>query len=270
MSDRFEVNNPGFPGNSKSKDSSPAGVLAFSEEIPMPSRDEINRSVNMILDQGLPEKPRVSWKMLSLRDVLFGVEDCTTIALSVYLVTMVAFAVLSYKGAPFIPLQFLSAPMLFGGLLYLSMWKDIMNRTVEWKQVCRVDYRYLTVCRMLLFGAVSVVMSVPGNLLLWQVTGRSIDLLWIISFSFASLFLYGLVAVLILTRSVRFGTVIPTLLWICLSVAMFAAGDLMRLTMMIPISALLVIAGFCAVGLIFLMKQYLTTPLKGEMFYAYN
>ena len=65
-------------------------------------------------------------------------------------------------------------------------FSDVMNKTIEWKQVCRVNYKYLTVYRMILFGGASVIANVCFNLFLWEITGKNVSCLWILSFSFAN------------------------------------------------------------------------------------
>ena len=234
--------------------------MNFNEPVEMPSENEMNRSIDLILDRGLPQKEAVKWNLLPLRDVIFGVEDCVLISFLVYFGVMAAFSILSVKGAPVLPLQFLSAPLLFGELLLLSLWKDRMNGTLEWKQVCRINYPRLTVCRMALFGALSVVTNVAGNLLFWQLTGRQISFLWILSFSFASLFLFSFFSLAMLRRNLRYGTLIPTLVWIVAGVLMYMAGDLTKLTRILPLYALLVICVSALVMICLQIRSYLMTP----------
>lgn len=238
--------------------------IPSSEEyqIDLPSPEEMDRSVSLILDRGLEKKKTVEWKSLSLSTLLFGVEDCVAIAMMVYLVIMAAFSVLSLKGAPFLPLQFLAAPFLFGGLLYLSLWKDLMNRSAEWKQVCRVDYRAITVLRMILFGGISVVMGMLGNTLLWLVTGRQTDLLWILCFSFSGLFLYGFFSVFLLQRSVRLGTLLPNLIWAVLSTTLFLVHDLTRLVRLLPTSVLLLILAISFAAMALQIRSYFYAPSR--------
>lgn len=45
--------------------------------------------------------------------------------------------------------------------------------------------------RMLCFGAASVLVCVPANLLVWIMSGRLYSLSWMLSLSLSGLFLYG-------------------------------------------------------------------------------
>ncbi len=244
--------------------------MRHNEEIIMPSQEEINRSIDTIMAKGLSRQPAFQLKRISARNLIFGIEDCVLIAFLSYALTMALFSVISVKGTPFVPLQFMISPLLFGGLFYLSMWKDVMNKTIEWKQACRVNYKYLTVYRMILFGGVSVMANVCFNLILWEITGKNVSCLWILSFSFASLFLYGLLSLILLNRNVRHGIVILSLVWIVFSLTMFLYEDIMKLTVIIPVYALLLISTGSVIGLVLQIKAFISSPTKGAFLNAYN
>lgn len=234
------------------------------------SEEEINESVNLIITKGLAQKQSFEYKKISLRNLIFGVEDCILIAFTLYTGCMIVFSIMSSKGTPFIPLQFLLSPLLFAVMMYLSMWKDIMKKTLEWKQACRFNYKYLTIYRMVLFGGSSMLCNVIYNILIWKVTGGHYSFLWIMSFSFASLFLYGLVSLILLNRNVIYGIPALSVIWILIGMAMFLYEDAMRLTMIIPIYAILAILIAAAIGLIYQIKVYLQSPMKGDALHAYN
>jgi hypothetical protein len=236
----------------------------------MPSQEEINRTIDIIMTKGLNKQPAFQLKKLSVRNLVFGIEDCVLIAFLSYALTMVLFSVISVKGTPFVPLQFMISPLLFGILFYLSMWKDVMNKTIEWKQACRVNYKYLTVYRMILFGGASVIANVCFNLLLWEITGKNVSCLWILSFSFASLFLFGLLSLILLNRNIRHGIVFLSLVWIVFGLAMFLYEDIMKLTIIIPIYVLLLITIGSVIGLILQIKAFISSPAKGVFINAYN
>lgn len=244
--------------------------MRHNKEIIMPSQEEINRSIDIIIAKGLSRQPAFQLKRISVRNLVFGIEDCVLIAFLSYALTMALFSVISVKGTPFVPLQFMISPLLFGGLFYLSMWKDVMIKTIEWKQVCLVNYKYLTVYRMILFGGASVIANVGFNLLLWDITGKNVSCLWILSFSFASLFLYGLLSLILLNRNVKHGIVILSLVWIIFGLAMFLYEDVMKLTIIIPIYVLLLISTGSAIGLFLQIKAFISSPMKGAFINAYN
>ena len=234
------------------------------------SEEEINESVNLIITKGLAHKPLFEYKKISLRNLIFGVEDCVLIAFTLYTGFMIIFSIMSSKGTPFIPLQFLLSPLLFAVMMYLSMWKDIMNKTLEWKQACRFSYKYLTIYRMVLFGGSSMLCNVVYNILIWKITGGYYSFLWIMSFSFASLFLYGFISLSLMNRNVIYGIPALSFIWILIGMAMFLYEDVMRLTVIIPIYAILVILITAVIGLIYQIKAYLLSPMKGDALHAYN
>ena len=243
--------------------------MRFDDEIRMPSALEIDSAVDFIVDAGLPPRKTTKLAGLRLRDIVFGIEDCVAIAITVYLTVMGILSHMSSKGLPFVPFQFMLAPSLFAGLLYLSMWKDTMNRSVEWKQACRINYKVMTVYRMFLFGGISVVGNTAFNYLLWEVTGKSISFLWIMCFSFASLFLYGFVSLILLNRNIRYGLIALQIVWAVIGCLMFLSRDLMGLTVLIPVYAMLLILVLSVTGLALQIRKYLSSPTKGDVINAY-
>jgi hypothetical protein len=244
--------------------------MKYEPKIEMPTKQEIDESVQLILAKGLPQSPKFEYKRISVKDVLFGIEDCVLIAFLIYIAIMSVFSLLSSKETPFVPLQFMIAPLLFAVLMYLSMWKDVMNKTVEWKQVCRINYKYLTICRMVLFGGVSIILNAGSIYLTWKLTGGSYSFLWILSFSFASLFLYGFFSLVMLNRNVKHGFIYLPILWVCAGLAMFLYKDIMALTVIIPLYVIVLIILAAAFGLFYQTREYLLSPMKGDVLNAYN
>ena len=244
--------------------------MKYEERIAMPTEEEINGSIDFILSQGMNARSPIRLNMLSPRQLIFGIEDCVVIAVMAYVLLMAMFSFLALKGVPLIPMVFLLSPLLFAGMLYLSMWKDIMNKTVEWKQACRINYKLITVHRMILFGGASLIMNAGYNLILWNACRRSIDFLWILSFSFASLFLYGLLSLWLMNKNMKFGIVILTAVWAIISGSMFMFENIMTLVTGIPLLAL-VIDSLCLVGgVLYQINEYMHSPMKGDFINAYN
>lgn len=244
--------------------------MKYEAKIEMPTDQEIDGSVRLILAKGLPHSPGFEYKRLSLRDVLFGIEDCVLIAFMMYIAIMSVFSLLSSKATPFVPLQFILAPLLFAVLMYLSMWKDVMNKTAEWKQVCRINYKYLTVCRMVLFGGTSIIVNAGSIYLTWRLTGGNYSFLWILCFSFAGLFLYGFFSLLLLNRNIKHGIIYLSFLWVCAGLAMFFYKDIMKITVIIPLYVIILIFLTAAFGLFCQTREYLLSPMKGDVLNAYN
>ncbi|MBQ9612299.1 MAG: hypothetical protein IJV14_06885 [Lachnospiraceae bacterium] len=244
--------------------------MKYEPKIEMPTKQEIDESVQLILAKGLPQSPRFEFKRISVRNVLFGIEDCVLIAFMIYIAIMSVFSLFSSKETPFIPLQFIIAPLLFAILMYLSLWKDVMNKTAEWKQVCRINYKYLTIYRMVLFGGASVIVNTGSIYLTWKLTGGNYSFLWILSFSFASLFLYGFFSLLLLNRNIKHGIIYLSILWVCAGLAMFLYKDIMTLTVIIPLYVIVLIFLAAALGLFYQTREYLLSPMKGDVLNAYN
>ena len=242
--------------------------MIYNNLAEFPSQEEIDRSIDYILEAGLTEREHSVPVFVPLHDLLFGVEDCIAISLVSYTAIMAIFSLMSSKGMPFIPLQFLLSPMLFVGLLWLSMWKDTMNRTIEWKQACRIDYRMITVHRMILFGGFSLVVNVVWNLLLWNGIGRTVSFLWILSFSFASLFLFGSMYLWTLNKRIPHGTVKLIVLWFLLSAGMMLYENIMTLTVTVPVSTLLAITIVSILGIVKQIRIFRFSGIKGDMLHA--
>lgn len=238
------------------------------KRIEMPSAEEKERSISRILDAALPAQvsPWVRLHQaarLPLRVLFFGVGDCLVLPLAAFLVLAVTCGIMAKNHAPVLPLLFLLSPALFAGLHGLTAWKEIQLGTWEWKSVCRIDFRTLTVLRMLIFGGFALVLDLLLNLAMWQLSGRSLDLLWTLGFSFASLFLYALATVPTMTR--RWGWLIPAVLWLLATVLLAISPRVLLWVTGIPVFALAVLCGLAAVGVACEIKQTMTFPLKGEM-----
>ena len=184
--------------------------------IPMPALEERNISIRHILDAGLPDA-RPAWRQLPLSALFFGVEDClflSALLAGLLLVPTVASVRYAPTGSLLAPL-FLTSPALYALPHLLTLWKDTMGNTLEWKRTCRIPPGTLLALRMLVFGGTAVVMSVPAAVLYWAVSGRQISLLWLLGLSFSSLFLYAALS-LSLPLLRRRAALFPPILWLLL------------------------------------------------------
>ena len=73
-----------------------------------------------------------------------------------------------------------------------------------------------------------------------------------------------------MNRNVIYGIPVLSFIWILIGMAMFLYEDVMRLTVIIPIYAILVILITAVIGLIYQINVYLLLPMKGDALHAYN
>lgn len=171
----------------------------FWNQIPMPSQTEKDRQITRILDQGMPATPKLWETMgetlgtLGWRGLFFGTADCIFLSVLGTLLCLVPVWGASRQSG-IGPAAFLFSPVLYGTLSFFTRWKELQSGTVEWLRTCRVSHRAVTALRMLVFGGAAVMVSVPGSLVLWKLTGREQSLLWTIAISVSGICLYGLLA----------------------------------------------------------------------------
>ncbi|MDE7244092.1 MAG: hypothetical protein K2O18_08965, partial [Oscillospiraceae bacterium] len=157
--------------------------------IPMPSKAEREASIQTILDKSL-SPTRFCWWKLPLSILLFGVEDCLFLAVLLGLLPLgFAFTPLETLADCLAAILFLSSPLLYAAACALTMWKESLCGTLDWKRTCRLPLQTLMALRMLLFGGIALLVCVPMNLLLWQTSGHMMHLSRMLAVSFSSLFL---------------------------------------------------------------------------------
>lgn len=238
------------------------------DHIPMPSKAERDASIQTILDRGLPRR-RTSWWDLPLSALVFGVEDCLFLAVLLGLLP---------AGFAFMPAEnladllaavlFLSSPLLYIAACGLTMWKESLSGTLDWKRTCRLPLQTLMALRMLLFGGAALLVCVPVNLLLWQVSGHAMPLSRALAISFSSLFLHA--ALSLTCRRLRWGAAIPVAAWVLLGIAPLAYEPWGGLLLEVPTAIFFLLAG---AGLAYCLTQFRTmlrVPNKGGSIYAFR
>ena len=242
--------------------------------VPMPTEEEKDRAINAILDAGL-SRPVGMWRQLGatarslpLSALFFGVGDCLFLAAVLSSLCLVPTVLVAAQQGPLAPLLFLLSPVLYGVLQVLTLWKDGMSGTLEWKQTCRISCRVMTALRMLCFGGASVLVCVPVNVLLWILSGRELSLLWMLSLSFSSLFLYAALA--LMTQSLgRLGSLLAApLIWLAVGVVLLAWEKGTALLLQVPAWIFfLLAAGGLAVFLAGL-DRHISMRKEGGVWYA--
>lgn len=238
------------------------------EPIPMPTEEERRRAIRAVAEAGLPPPAGRLLREIPLAALFFGVGECLFLAVLITGVCFVPLAVAVFQKAPLAPLLFLLSPLLYAALQFLTMWKEFMTGTLEWKQTCRVPFRVLTALRMLVFGGASVAVCVPANVLLWRLSLRSAALPWMLGLSFSSLFLYAALSLSCQRFRRREAMLAVPALWLILGTVLLCWEDGTALLLRVPafVFFLLALAGLA----LFLMemKQYLTRSIEGGLRYA--
>ncbi|MBD5150472.1 MAG: hypothetical protein HDT18_08945 [Oscillibacter sp.] len=237
------------------------------DRIPMPTPMERKASIGWVLDEALaPERPE--WRSLPLYALVFGVEDCLFLAVLLGVMpAMLAFAPADNLAALLPVILFLSSPLLYAAAHGLTMWKESLSGTLEWKRTCRMPLQTLMALRMLLFGGAAVLVCVPVNLLLWQASGGEMPLGRMLGVSFSSLFLHA--ALSLACRRTKWGPVVPAALWAVLGLFFLDRGTVLPLDE-VPTAVFFLLAGaglaFCAGQLRTMMRR----PDRGGYVYAFR
>ena len=239
----------------------------MNDHIPMPSKTEREASIQKILDKSLsPVRP--DWRSLPLSALVFGVEDCLFLAALLGVMPVLLAFVPADNLAALLPvILFLSSPLLYAAAHGLTMWKESLSGTLDWKRTCRMPLQTLMALRMLLFGGAAVLVCVPVNLLLWQASGGEMPLGRMLGVSFSSLFLHA--ALSLACWRIKWGPVVPAALWAVLGLFFLDRGTVLPLDE-VPTAVFFLLAG---VGLVFCAGQLrvmLRRPDKGGYIYAFR
>lgn len=236
------------------------------EPIPMPSEEERRQAIRAVVDEGLPS-PGKRWE-IPLSVLFFGVGDCLFLAVLITGICFVPLAVAVFQRSPLAPLLFLLSPLLYASLQFLTMWKEFSTGTLEWKQTCRIPFRVLTALRMLVFGGVSVMVCVPADMLLWELSHRRAALPWMLGVSFSSLFLYAALSLFCQRFRRREMMLAAPALWLALGAILLCWEEGAALLLRVPalVFFLLALTGLA----LFLgeLKHDLIRPIEGGLRYA--
>ena len=191
-----------------------------SVDIPMPTQQEKQRAISQILDAGLLRPVslrRELWDILRVAGVhtLFcGVGDCLALAVLVWVLGLFPASFLASYTGGLAQVLLLMSPLLYAALSLLTTWKDVQTGIREWTWTFRISSRMVNALRMLCFGAASVLVCVPANLLVWIMSGRLYSLSWMLSLSLSGLFLYGALSLFCLRLRGAAGTLAAPAVWL--------------------------------------------------------
>lgn len=244
------------------------------EPIPMPTPAEKDRAVAAILSAGLRPRPTL-WGELRRtlagfppRMVFFGVGDCLFLACLVTGLCLIPAALAAGNHSPLAPLLFLFSPVLYACLHLLTQWKEAMSGTLAWKQTCRLSFRTLTAWRMLLFGGAAVALTVPADLLFWQLSGRQLSLLWMLALSASSLFLYAALTLGCQGARLVWSVLLPPLAWLGLGLIPLAWPPAAAWLEKVPALVFLLLAAVGLGAFLWQLDRSISHPEKGGSPYA--
>ena len=240
--------------------------MEHNNRIPMPSPEERQAAIRRIARQATDKSPPL-WLHLPLSALVFGVEDCLFLAvLLAFAPAALAFMPAESYAEHLTAVLFLTSPLLYAAAHGLTMWKESLDGTLEWKRTCRLPLQTLMALRMLLFGGAAVLVCVPVNLLLWRASGGALPLVRVLGVSFSSLFLHA--ALSLACRKLWWGAAVPAAVWVLAGTwALYGNSRAADLLPQIPTAVFFLLAGaglaLCAGQL----RTMLRNPNKGGFIY---
>ena len=248
-----------------------------NEDILFPTEEEKNESIRRIVETGMPTPCRLSvvfwrlWERVGVGELFSGVGDCVFLALlGGGLVWAGTLVYAGHDPGRLYLLLFAVSPFLYLLLHLLTVWKEVMSGTYEMLMVCRLSLQQVTVLRMLIFGGISVVMSVAGNLTIWLLFAKQCSLLRMMGISFAALFLFAWLEICIEWRwSVPASYFAAPGLWAGISLLLLFLGERAgEILLSIPTAVFAAIAAAFAVLYFEKMKKIYFYSREGAQSYA--
>lgn len=177
----------------------------------MPSENEKEQSIQMIIENGLPQQKNLFSALLGLiknigfRRIFFGIESYLFLSCICAVAFAAVFALPMDDTHPFryIGLFFVS-PFFYFLLHGLTAWKELENETYEIKMTCHYTLRELTAIRMVFFGGFATILDVLFTGIVWCVPGNGMETLQLVGISLSALFLYGVATMTVLIRGWSF------------------------------------------------------------------
>ncbi len=241
--------------------------------IQMPSEAEKRRSIQFILDEGMPQKEplhRVISRLIhtiGLRNLFWGTWDCIFLALLGGLTLVILFVIPSAVQTQLLPLGLLLiSPAVYGLLHGLTVWKERQVGLYELKLTCCYTLKELTALRMVFFGGGSVLLDVLFVLCLRQ-TGTVLSFLQMLGISLSALFLYGTATLLVFAHSKSQWSVPAVWCGLCVAPLVLRV-DLLEWLLRIPAAVAMVVAGLSVLLFFAQLEHYLSANHEGGVSYA--
>lgn len=248
------------------------------EKIPLPTEERKKCSIQFIVSNGMPQQQRLTvcladmLRTVGLRGAFFSVGDCAFISILISILIYVLLFTVTYSNAIYCVFLFVLSPFMYALLNLLTIWKEIMTGTYEQKMVCRYSLYQINTLRMLIFGGVSVVMTVIFNTLFWLWIQQEVSLLRLMGISFSGLFLFGAIQIIAdrIGKSFAKYFVAPAL-WIFMGMLLLIFGSVVeQLLLNIPKAMFCLLIIGAAVLYAKNIYHYYFDNKEGALHYAFN
>ena len=211
-----------------------AGLLS-AEEISQSDRDRV---INAIVDQGMPHRARLvdivfdAMRSLTWRNIFFGVWDCVALGLIIsamvwvplfgYVISFNHELLTNREQMLFIPV-FFASPLLYELIQLLVACKERSMGTLDLLRVYRWSFRQIAAVRMLVFGALSVVVCTAFSCMVGM-AGINVSALTVLGISCSALFLFAL-AQLMVDAHVRWpwSAAVMPVIWVAVNACLVLA-----------------------------------------------
>lgn len=243
--------------------------------ITMPTEEEKKRSVQLILEQGLPQKKPlqvtlpVLVRTIGLRNLFWNTGSCMFLALLGGILLILFFTIPAVFQMQLLPLSLmLSSPAVYGLLLFLTAWQDRQLGLYAIKMTCYYTLKELTALRMVFFGGACAILDVFFVLCLWHRADAALSLFQMMGVSLSALFLYGTATLLVLSRGKNRQWLVP-LLWCAACLFPVLLGiDILELLRKFPGAAALIAALLVMVLFVIEVERYLSATHKGGIYHV--
>lgn len=251
----------------------------------LPDETEKNKSIRMIIEQGMPRKRSLVQELLTMyhaigfRGLFFGVEEeCFIGLLALFCMAQGMCNILELQSSRLSVLLFVSAPFLYGVMHIYAILKELSAGMYELKLTTRYNMEQLSTFRMLIFGAVSLAgVVLEHKLLLILLRYRHVELaslstLRMFSIMFCAIFLYAaleLVAELHAGRPLQ--CLIVPVLWFLMAVFLMTAHKTAeKIISGIPTIVFIAAALSLFVFYIIALKRYYYMQKEGIFTHAFS
>ncbi len=246
------------------------------ERPPLPTEGEKSRLIAAAVEAALPPRASAPARLsrtlhaLGLPMLFFGMADCLFLAVAATLACLAPVGYVAAHEGQLAPLLFLFSPFLYAALTLLSLWKERMDGTWEWRRSCRLPFRAVAALRMLVFGAASAAASVAANLWLWGVQGQEAPLAGMLGVSFSSLFFYAALS-LACQRARRLGALFAApAAWCALGAALAAWEGADAVVLNAPIAVFVLVVGASFALCLWEFGRFAAWPGEGGLRYAFR
>lgn len=235
-----------------------------NDNIPILSDNEKHESIKFIVQNGMPEKQRLrsalpeAFRTVGLRGMFFGVGDCVFLAVLVSALLWFCILSVAKMNGVFLYVLFTISPLMYAALHFLTVWKEMMTGTYELMMTFRCSLRQVTVLRMLVFGGLSVVLTVLTGAIVDVISSGGIPLLRSMSISFSALFLFASIQLVVDWKlSIQTSRIIVPAIWVVLCMVLFVLDKKSILLLSsIPTAAFWIIAVLSLSVYAIMIKRY--------------